>query len=43
MLIEQDGQLSSYIERVEKGEIDPYSAADEILKSGKLLTDWLRQ
>jgi LAO/AO transport system kinase len=43
MLIEQDGQLSSYIERVEKGEIDPYSAADEILNSGKLLTDWLRQ
>jgi len=43
MLIEQDGQLSSYIERVEKGEIDPYSAADEILKSGNLLTDWLRQ
>jgi LAO/AO transport system kinase len=42
-LIEQDGQLSSYIERVEKGEIDPYSAADEILKSGKLLTDWLSQ
>jgi len=43
MLIEQDGQLSSYIERVEKGELDPYSAVDEILKSGKLLTDWLRQ
>jgi LAO/AO transport system kinase len=43
MLIEQDGQLSSYIERVEKGEIDPYSAADEILKSGKLLTDLLSQ
>ncbi len=43
MLIEQDGQLSIYIERVEKGEIDPYSAADEILKSGNLLTDWLRQ
>jgi len=43
MLIEQGGQLSIYIERVEKGEIDPYSAADEILKSGKLLTDWLRQ
>jgi LAO/AO transport system kinase len=42
-LIEQDGQLSSYIERVEKGELNPYSAADEILKSGKLLTDWLRQ
>ncbi len=42
-LIEQDGQLSSYIERVEKGELDPYSAADDILKSGNLLTDWLRQ
>jgi LAO/AO transport system kinase len=42
-LIEQDRQLSSYIERVKKGELDPYSAADEILKSGKLLTDWLRQ
>jgi len=43
MLIEQDGQLRNYIEKVEKGEIDPYSAADEILKSGKILTDWLRQ
>jgi LAO/AO transport system kinase len=42
-LIEQDGQLSNYMERVEKGELDPYSAADEIFKSGKLLTDWLRQ
>jgi LAO/AO transport system kinase len=42
-LIEQDGQLSSYMDRVEKGEIDPYSAADEILKSGNILTDLLRQ
>jgi len=42
-LIEQDGQLGSYMERVEQGELDPYSAADEILKSGNLLTDWLRQ
>ncbi|MGB5926306.1 MAG: methylmalonyl Co-A mutase-associated GTPase MeaB [Dehalococcoidia bacterium] len=42
-LIEQDGQLSSYIEKVEKGELDPYSAVDKILKSGSLLTDWLRQ
>ena len=41
--IEQDGQLANYIERVEKGEIDPYSAADEILKSGKLLNHWLGQ
>ncbi len=38
--IKQDSQLSSYIERVEKGEIDPYSAADEILKSGKLLASF---
>ena len=42
-LIEQDGQLSSYIERVEKGELDSYSAVDEVLKSGSLLADWLRQ
>jgi LAO/AO transport system kinase len=42
-LIEQDGQMSTYMERVGKGELDPYSAADEILKSGNLLTDWLRQ
>jgi len=41
--IEQDRLLSSYIEKVEKGELDPYSAADEILKSGNLLTDWLRK
>jgi LAO/AO transport system kinase len=42
-LIEQDGQLNNYIERVEKGELDPYSAADEILKSGKFLTNRLRK
>jgi LAO/AO transport system kinase len=42
-LIEQDEQMSSYMERVEKGELDPYTAAEEILKSGSLLTDWLRQ
>jgi LAO/AO transport system kinase len=42
-LIEQDGQLSSYMEKVEKGELDPCSAVDEILKSGRLLADWLRQ
>ncbi|MFP3899009.1 MAG: methylmalonyl Co-A mutase-associated GTPase MeaB [Dehalococcoidia bacterium] len=41
--IEQDGQLSGYIERIEKGEIDPYSAAEEILGSKDLLSDWLHQ
>jgi LAO/AO transport system kinase len=42
-LIEQDGRLSSYMEKVEKGEIDPYSAVDEILKSGKFLSNRLGQ
>lgn len=41
--IEQDGQLGSYIERVGKGEIDPYSAAAQILKSGKLLANLSHQ
>lgn len=39
--IEQDKQLSSYIGKIERGEIDPYSAADEILKSGERLASWL--
>jgi len=39
--IEQDSQLSAIAKKVEKGEIDPYSAADEMLKSGKLLASWL--
>jgi LAO/AO transport system kinase len=42
-LIEQDGQMSSYMEKVERGELDPYSAADEILKSGSIPADWLRR
>jgi LAO/AO transport system kinase len=42
-LIEQNGQLSSYVEKVERGELDPYSAADEILESRGLLADWLRR
>jgi LAO/AO transport system kinase len=42
-LIEQNGQLSNYMEKVERGELDPYSAADEIIESRRLLADWLRQ
>jgi LAO/AO transport system kinase len=42
-LIEQDGELNSYIDRVEKGELDPCSAADEVLKSERLLADLLRE
>jgi len=38
--IEQDEQLSSYIEKVEQGEMDPYSAAAEILTSKRLLTSY---
>ena len=38
--IEQDSELTNYIQRLDSGEIDPYSAADEILKSEKLLASW---
>ncbi len=41
--IESNGQLASYLERVEKGEVDPYSAAGEILTNRKLIDSWLRQ
>ena len=41
--IESDGLLSGYIDKIERGEVDPYSAADEVLRSGKLLSDWLGQ
>lgn len=42
-LIERDGQLTSHLERVEKGEIDPYSAAMGILSDQALIDSWLRQ
>lgn len=41
-LIEQDGRLASYLGRVEGGEVDPYSAAEEVLQMG-LLTAWWQQ
>lgn len=41
--VERDDQLALYLERVEKGEIDPFSAAEEILSSRTLLDNWLRQ
>jgi len=40
--IEQDSELTNYAQRVESGEIDPYSAADKVLKSGKLLDAYLK-
>lgn len=39
--IEKNGQLNSYLERLEKGEIDPYSAAREILGNRSLVESWL--
>jgi len=41
--VEIDEQLATYLERVAKGEIDPYSAAKEILSSQSLLENWLRK
>lgn len=42
-LIERDGQLTSYLEKVERGEVDPYSAAREILSNRTLFEGWLQQ
>jgi LAO/AO transport system kinase len=41
--IEQDGQLAGYLGKVEKGEMDPYSAAKEILANQTLIESWLRR
>ena len=41
--VEMDEQLATYLERVAKGEVDPYSAAKEILSSQTLLENWLRK
>jgi len=41
--VEMNEQLATYLERVAKGEIDPYSAAKEILSSQSLLENWLRK
>lgn len=42
-LVEQDVEMGKYMAMVEAGEIDPYSAADEILRPRILLASWLRQ
>ncbi|MBM3166543.1 MAG: methylmalonyl Co-A mutase-associated GTPase MeaB [Chloroflexi bacterium] len=42
-LVEQDEEMSRYMARVEAGELDPYSAADEILRPRTLLASWSRQ
>jgi LAO/AO transport system kinase len=42
-LIEKDGHLSRFLEKVERGEIDPYSASLEILSDKTLLESWLQE
>ena len=42
-LVERDKEMSKYMAMVEAGEIDPYSAADEILRPRTLLASWSRQ
>lgn len=42
-LIERDEELARYMAMVEAGEVDPYSAADEVLRPGTLLASWSRQ
>ena len=39
-LIRRNEQLTASLERVEQGEIDPYSATDELLASKALLQTW---
>ena len=42
-LVERDKEMGRYMKMVESGEIDPYSAADEILRSGAVMTSWSQQ
>lgn len=42
-LIEKDGRLAAYLEEVEKGTLDPYSAALSLLKDRALLERWFRE
>lgn len=42
-LIERNGQLTDYLEKVERGEIDPHSAAKEILGNRALVEAWLQE
>jgi LAO/AO transport system kinase len=41
--IEADEQLNSYLEKVESGELDPYSGAREILTNRTLIEGWLQR
>jgi LAO/AO transport system kinase len=39
-LIESDDRLTPYLQKVEAGAIDPYSAAMDLLSNGDILKDW---
>ena len=42
-LMERDGLLLRSLEKVERGELDPYSAAAEILSSKAFISSWLSE
>jgi LAO/AO transport system kinase len=42
-MVERDEELGRHMAMVEAGEVDPYSAADEILRPKTLLASWSRQ
>jgi LAO/AO transport system kinase len=42
-LIRNDGELNDYLARIEAAEIAPVTAAEEVLKSGKLMEKWTRR
>jgi len=42
-LVESDEELRRHMAMVEAGEVDPYSAADEVLRPGAFLASWSRQ
>jgi len=42
-MVERDDELGRHMAMVEAGEVDPYSAADEILRPKTLLANWSRQ
>jgi len=41
--VERDPQLAGYLDKVEKGDLDPFTAAREIITSQTLLDNWLRK
>jgi len=41
-LMHGDGQLAAYLQQVESGELDPHSAAQQILENKALVEGWLK-